>query len=153
MKYPFYEIIFLVMTILMIVWVFYNGEPNAMYMDSVPNTVQNLGQGMQLSRESIAFALRRSLVRFQSSPPRSISEVVITLACHAGIRSSILLQTAITPPQLSWLEQLICNHQVVSSNLTGGSILKSQRVFQSVLSLRRVHNRLGVIVVNLYPYP
>jgi hypothetical protein len=43
MKYPFFEIIFLVMAVLMIVWVFYNGEPNAMYMDSVPNTVENLG--------------------------------------------------------------------------------------------------------------
>ena len=43
MKYPFFEITFLVMAILMIVWVLYNGEPNAMYMDSVPNTVENLG--------------------------------------------------------------------------------------------------------------
>ena len=43
MKYPFYEIIFLVMAVLMIVWVLHNGEPNAMYMDSVPNTVENLG--------------------------------------------------------------------------------------------------------------
>lgn len=43
MKYPFYEAIFIFMAILMIVWVLYNGEPNAMYLDRVPDKVSNIG--------------------------------------------------------------------------------------------------------------
>jgi len=47
MKYPFENVIFLIGALFIIVWALYNGvykpQIDSMYMDSVPNTVENLG--------------------------------------------------------------------------------------------------------------
>lgn len=49
----------------------------------------------------------------------SYGEVVITLACHAKVSSSILDNSAIYAVLAQLVVQLICNQQVVGSSPTG----------------------------------